>query len=113
MDVQHGKGLSPWHPEEEEPPPRERHRNLLLFIRYGVPALIALTGIVIVIVVSDRQIAWEIGGMFFGAAIAVLMLNLFFRLGVAGDTDREREEQAREYFDRHGHWPGEGPQRQA
>ena len=81
----------------------------MFFTRYIVPALIALAGVVTVIVVSDRQIAWEIGGMFVGAAIAVFMLNFFFRMGVSGDRDRDREEAAREYFDRHGHWPDERP----
>jgi len=112
MEVQHGKGLTPWGGDEAEQP-EKRYAKLLFFTRYVVPALIALTGVVVVIVVSDRQIAWEIGGMFFGAAIAVFMLNWFFRMGVSGDLDRDREEEAREYFDHHGHWPGEGPRPQA
>jgi hypothetical protein len=33
------------------------------------------------------------------------MLNWLFRLGVESNRDREREERAREYFDRHGRWP--------
>jgi hypothetical protein len=41
--------------------------------------------------------------------VAVFMLNFFFRLGVAGDRDRDREEEARRYFDRHGYWPDERP----
>ena len=39
------------------------------------------------------------------AAIAVGLLNFFFRMGVSGDRDRDREEEARAYFDRHGRWP--------
>jgi hypothetical protein len=27
----------------------------------------------------------------------------------SGRHDREREEEAREFFDRHGHWPDEDP----
>jgi hypothetical protein len=82
---------------------------MLWGVRYGVPAVIALTGIVVMIVTSDRQVAFEIGGMFVGAAIAVFLLNFFFRMGVSGDVERDREEEAREYFDRHGHWPDEEP----
>jgi hypothetical protein len=109
-DVQHGKGLSPWGPKPEpQPKPEERYRKLLIFTRYVVPGLIALAGVVVMIVVSDRQIAFEIGGMFLGAAVAVFLLNFFFRMGVSGDEERDREEEAREYFDRHGHWPGEKP----
>jgi hypothetical protein len=28
---------------------------------------------------------------------------------LTGRDDRDREEQAREFFDRHGHWPDEDP----
>ena len=111
MEVQHGKGLTPWSSgEKPEPEPTRspnEHRRLLVFTRYVVPGLIALAGIVVMIVVSDRQVAYEIGGMFLGAAVAVFLLNFFFRMGVSGDEDRVREEEAREYFDRHGRWPGE------
>ncbi len=30
-------------------------------------------------------------------------------IGATGDRDREEEEEAREFFDRHGHWPDEAP----
>lgn len=113
MSIQHGKGLTPWAPKDEPPPERPPYQRLLFFTRYVVPALIALAGVVVMIVVSDRQIAFEIGGMFLGAAIAVFLLNMFFRIGASGDTERDREEEARDYFDRHGHWPGEEPGSQA
>jgi hypothetical protein len=109
VDVQHGKGLTPWGSEEPRDRPEEPHRRLLFFTRYVVPGLIALAGVVVMIVVSDRQVAFEIGAMFIGAAIAVFLLNFFFRLGASGDHERDREEDARRYFDEHGHWPGEKP----
>jgi hypothetical protein len=82
---------------------------MLIGVRYGVPGLMALTGLVVVLLASDRETGIEIGSMFVGAAIAVFLLNFFFRLGVTGDRDRDREEEAREYFTRHGHWPDETP----
>jgi hypothetical protein len=110
VDVQHGKGLTPWGGDEERPaPPEERHKRLLFVTRYVVPGVIALAGVVVMIAASDRQVAFEIGAMFIGAAIAVFLLNFFFRLGASGDRDRDREEDARRYFDEHGHWPGEKP----
>jgi hypothetical protein len=45
--------------------------------------------------------------MFIGAAVAVWMLNFFFRVGVHDQEDRDREDEARAYFDAHGRWPGE------
>ncbi len=37
----------------------------------------------------------------------MLLINLLFRLGVSGDREREREEEARRYLDEHGVWPDE------
>jgi hypothetical protein len=28
-------------------------------------------------------------------------------MGISGDSDRDAEDEARAYFDRHGRWPGE------
>ena len=78
---------------------------LLAGVRYGLPALIFAAGLVVLVLASDRDTALEIGFMFFGAALAVLMLNFFYRVGVKGDLERDREEEARAYFDRHGRWP--------
>jgi hypothetical protein len=76
-------------------------------VRYGVPLAIFLAGVVVFAVVSDREVAIEIGCMFWGAAIAVFLLNFFFRMGVSGEVDRDREQEARDYFDEHGRWPDE------
>jgi hypothetical protein len=84
---------------------------LLPLVRYGIPALIFLAGSVVAAVDPDRQRGLEIGAMLVGAALAVLLLNVFFRIGAQGDADRDREEAARAYFDEHGHWPDERPRR--
>ena len=107
MDVHHGKGLTPW--GGEEPEPEEPYKRLLFFTRYVVPGLIALAGVVVMIAASDRQVGFEIGAMFIGAAIAVFLLNFFFRMGASGDRERDQEEEARRYLDEHGHWPDEKP----
>jgi hypothetical protein len=45
------------------------------------------------------------------AAVAVVlslaMCAVVVYLLIAGRHDRDREEEAREYFDAHGHWPDE------
>jgi hypothetical protein len=107
MDVQHGSGLSPWAPKPDpDEQRRAQRRRLMLFgVRYGVPIAIAITGVITMLVADDTDVGIEIGAMFLGAAIAVFMLNFFFRMGVSGDRARDREEEAREYFDRHGRWP--------
>jgi hypothetical protein len=109
MPVQHGEGLSPWAPKPDPDAARRAQRRAywLLALRYGVPALIALAGVVTMLVASDTDVGIEIGAMFLGAAIAVFMLNFFYRMGVSGERDRDREQEARDYFDRHGRWPDE------
>ncbi len=111
MEIQTGPGLSPWKPGEPDPEVarRERRHDLLMFgVRYGVPGLIGLAGTVVFAAVSDREVAVEIGAMFWGVAIAVFLLNFFYRMGASGDVDRDREQEARDYFDEHGRWPDEG-----
>ena len=82
---------------------------LLPAVRYGLPAVIFLSGVILAAVDTDSQRGTEIGAMLMGSGVAVLLLNLFFRLGVQGESDRDREEAARVYFDEHGHWPDERP----
>jgi hypothetical protein len=108
MEIQTGPGLSPWRPGKPDPEVarrEQRRRVLMAGVRYGVPGAIFFAGVVVFAAVSDREVALEIGAMFWGVAIAVFLLNFFFRMGVAGEADRDREEEARAYFDAHGRWP--------
>jgi Na+/melibiose symporter-like transporter len=110
MDIQTGPGLSPWKPAGPDPEAarrEQRHRVLMLGVRYGIPLVIFIAGVVVYAAASDREVALEIGAMFWGVAIAVFLLNFFFRMGVSGEADRDREEAARAYFDAHGRWPDE------
>ena len=72
------------------------------FVRHGLPALIVLAGVVLMIAEPDRI---EAGVLLVSAGLSVWMLNWLFRLGVAGERDRDDEDRAREFFDRHGRWP--------
>jgi hypothetical protein len=47
------------------------------------------------------------GVVLLGAALIVWMINWLFRLSLQSNKDRDREEEARDYFDEHGRWPGE------
>jgi hypothetical protein len=110
MDIHTGPGLSPWKPPAPDPDQvrrERRHRALLIGVRYVLPAVILLVGLVVFAVVPDREVALDIGAMFVGVAVAVFLLNFFFRMGVSGDVERDREDAARAYFDTHGHWPDE------
>jgi hypothetical protein len=78
---------------------------LIFFVRYGIAALLILTGLVVAF--ASKSAGVEGWALFTGAGVSVLLLNLLFRAGVDGDRERDREEAARRYFDAHGHWPDE------
>jgi hypothetical protein len=78
----------------------------MIGVRYILPAVVALVGIVILIF-DQSLIGLEGFVLFVGAAGSILLLNVLHRIGVSGDADRDREEDARAYFDEHGHWPEE------
>jgi hypothetical protein len=76
----------------------------LLFVRYGIPSLIAIAGIVCLVVGGD---AAGSGVVLVGSAGIVLLLNVLFRLSVTSNRERDEEERARDEFERTGRWPGE------
>jgi hypothetical protein len=80
--------------------------KLLVFVRYVLPALIVVGGL-IPLLVSDSQSATHGGMGIVGAGIAVFLLSFFYRVGASGEQERDAEDEARDYFDRHGRWPDE------
>ncbi len=76
----------------------------MLFVRYGIPFALLVAGVVVAATSGSGLAA---GAMFVSAATAVLLLNVLYRIGVQGDRDRDREEEARRFFDEHGRWPDE------
>jgi hypothetical protein len=79
----------------------------MVAVRYVLPLGIFLLGIALLIVDGGGKTGWEGFFMAAGAALAVLLLNVLFRLGAEGDREREAEEAAREHFARTGRWPDE------
>jgi len=77
-------------------------------VRYVLPAVVVLSG-VILLAFNQNLNGLEGWAMLTGAGLAILLLNGLYRIGVTGDEERDREEEAREYFDEHGHWPDEEP----
>ena len=111
MRIQHGQGLSPFGParprQSDEQRRRRRRTVMLIGVRYVIPVAVVLTGAAILVFTRDRDTALEAGCSFFGVALAIVLLNWFFRIGVRGERERDREDDARAYFDRHGRWPDE------
>lgn len=79
---------------------------MLLAVRYGIPAVLIVTGHVLLFVGGEGA-NLEGWALFTGAGLSVLLLNVLHRTGVAGDRERTREQDARSYFDEHGRWPDE------
>lgn len=74
-------------------------------VRYGLPALICLVGLGFLI--ASPSANFEGAMALIGAGLSVLLVNVLFRIGVAGDRERAEEDAARRQFERTGRWPDE------
>ncbi len=99
---------------------------LLSLVRVWLPVVMAVTGIALIVAggaqvharegvledtlqgrgILDNTLA-AFGLALLLIALMVWMINWLFRMSLDSNRERDREEQAREYFDRHGRWPGE------
>jgi hypothetical protein len=85
---------------------------ILRFTRTWLPIIVVLAGIVLWIANPTVDTAMGSAGII-GAGLSIWLLNFLYRIGVKGDRERHEEDEARAYFDRHGHWPDEPrPQRE-
>jgi hypothetical protein len=85
-------------------------RRLLLFAtRHVLPLAIAVAGVVLIVIGHARasNVSAAAGVSLIIVALIVWMINWMFRMSVQSNREREQEEEARNYFDRHGRWPDE------
>ena len=92
---------------------RERRSPALCAVRYGIGGAMVLAGIV-TLAINPGGFGVDGFAMAVGSGLAVLMLDALYRLGVSGDEERARDEDAWRYFEEHGEWPADppAPQRQ-
>ncbi|MGD1057311.1 MAG: hypothetical protein ABR992_07845 [Solirubrobacteraceae bacterium] len=76
---------------------------LLVGIRYVLPAVVTLCGLVFMALGGETDL--EGGASLVSAGLAIYFVNWLYRIGVQGDRERDTEEAARDYFARHGRWP--------
>jgi len=76
-------------------------------LRYALPGLVIVAGVVIMLGGGEDNLLGGAGIVSAGAAI--YLVNFLFRLGASGDAERRAEAQAREHFEKHGHWPDQQP----
>ena len=79
------------------------------FIRIWLPVIICLGGVAAILIEPNIN-GLEGAAMIIGAGLSVWLFNWLFRVGVAGDLERDDEDAARAFFDRHGVWPDEVPE---
>jgi hypothetical protein len=85
---------------------------LLKLVRYGLPGVLVLAAVIVLFAVHG-SLRYDGFALLLGSGLSVALINLLYRLGVAGDRERDDEERAREFFSAHGYWPDERPRRGA
>ena len=72
----------------------------LAAVRIALPALLGVAGVVLL--VAGEAV---LGAALLIVAVLVIAANLWMRLGLSSQADRDREASAREEFLRTGRWP--------
>ena len=76
---------------------------VLLTVRYILPAVVVIAGVVVMAMGSESDL--EGGASIVSAGLAIYFVNWLFRMGASGERERDAEDAARDYYDRHGRWP--------
>ena len=82
-------------------------RFLLSLTRVWLPVAIAIAGVVAIVVGHGTNGTAAAGVGLLIVALTVWMINWMYRMSVDSNRERDREDQAREYFAAHGRWPDE------
>jgi hypothetical protein len=85
------------------------NRRFLFSLRYVVPAVVCIAGVVILVVAGGGGYGPDALAGLFGAGGAIFLMNKFMRMGIEGDGERDVEEAGRLFLDRYGMWPDEVP----
>jgi hypothetical protein len=93
-------------PAPQGPGPTRKRR--LRWLRTWLPLSIVASGLILM-AVTRTETGVEGGVMLVSAGLSVWLLNWLYLVSVRGERDRDREDEARAFFDRHGHWPDEPP----
>ena len=87
---------------------RGRLAWFLFGVRYGLPVAAVIAGVIVMSLGSESDL--EGGAGIIGAGLAIYAINWLYRAAFEGDrVEREKEEAARAYLAKHGHWPDEAP----
>ncbi len=77
-------------------------------VRYAVPALLCVAGVVVFALVSPAM-RLDALVVLIAAGLSTFLFNQLVRVGITGDGERDDEEAARLFMDRYRMWPDEVP----
>jgi hypothetical protein len=77
------------------------------FFRLWLPLGLCATGVVLLAVEHGGVFGVSAFAAFFGAGSSIWLTNFLWRIGIAGNAERDQEEDARSFREQHGHWPDE------
>ncbi len=80
---------------------------ILTATRIWLPLAIAIAGVVAIVIGHGTTATASAGVALIIAALIVWMINWMYRMSIESNRERDREEEARDYFTRHGRWPDE------
>jgi hypothetical protein len=79
------------------------------FVRIWLPLAIVAGGLIAIVATGGSLSGVEGGMAIIAAGVSVWLLNVIFRVGVAGERERDAEDAARDFYAEHGYWPDEAP----
>jgi hypothetical protein len=91
---------------DSEPPERRRIGRLSL-AWFLMGFVLFVVGVVGIVIGHGHKTAAGAGVVILGLAAMVWLLGWLASMNGESSDDRRREEEARQYFTEHGHWPGE------
>jgi hypothetical protein len=80
----------------------------MLFLRYWLPVIIGAVGVVYG-VLHGGDLGLEAAVLGVAAGSSLWLITVLMRVGIRGERDRDEEDAARVFFDRHGYWEDEAP----
>lgn len=87
---------------------KKEYRRTLFVVRWVLPTLLLVVGLALIVIKPEG--ATLHGGLgIIGAAVAGYLFAFLAKVSMSGDTFRDREQEARDFFDAHGYWPDEDP----
>ena len=99
-----------------EAPEKEPPRIVVLTVRYLLSAVILVVGILFIVaghgryksVLANKDSLYSaVGVALILVSASIVLLNWLVRMNKDSFEDRAKEERAREYFVKTGHWPDE------